>query len=200
MIFLRKIYYFPLLVLGKSQHIFHYLRFLCSYSGAISHLKIGKNNLFPVCVSRRYMRGSLFIGDNNCFGFSPAGKFGNGEILLQPRTRESVLRIGNHCRFSNSVSIICCCNIEIGDHLLCGDGVSIIDSDFHGTSPDRICRESNCAPVKIGNNVWIGSRSLILKGVSIGDNAVIGAMSLVTRDVPANTVVGGNPAKILREI
>jgi maltose O-acetyltransferase len=54
------------------------------------------------------------------------------------------------------------------------------------------------APVTIGNDCWIGGRAIICPGVSIGDNVVVGAGSVVTKDVPSNVVVGGNPAKILR--
>jgi acetyltransferase-like isoleucine patch superfamily enzyme len=54
--------------------------------------------------------------------------------------------------------------------------------------------------VIIGNNVWLGSRSIILKGVTIGDNSVIGAMSLVTKDIPPNSVAGGIPAKVIRTL
>lgn len=55
-------------------------------------------------------------------------------------------------------------------------------------------------PVKIGNNVWIGGRAVIVPGVTIGDNAVIAAGAVVTKDVPAGAVVGGNPAKIIKTI
>ena len=54
--------------------------------------------------------------------------------------------------------------------------------------------------VKIGNNVWIGERSMILKGVEIGDGAVVAGASVVTKSVPANTVVAGNPAKIIKKL
>lgn len=55
-------------------------------------------------------------------------------------------------------------------------------------------------PVKIGRNVWIGSNSTILPGVTVGDNAVIGAGSVVTKDIPENTVFAGNPAKFIKNI
>lgn len=58
----------------------------------------------------------------------------------------------------------------------------------------------NSKPVKIGNDVWIGGRAVILPGVTIGDNSVIGAGSLVSRDIPANVVAVGNPCKFLKTI
>ena len=65
---------------------------------------------------------------------------------------------------------------------------------------DRLDNIGTGAPITIGDGVWIGGSSIILAGVTIGDNAVIGAGSVVTRDVPKNAVVAGNPAKIIRYI
>lgn len=56
----------------------------------------------------------------------------------------------------------------------------------------------NISPVRIGNNVWIGVRVIILKGINIGDNSIIGAGSVVTKNVPNNSIVVGNPAKVIR--
>lgn len=149
-------------------------------------------------VSRRYASGIIHIGDRNTFGYAPAGF--HGEILLQPRGKDAVIKIGSDCYFSNSISIVCCRSIEIGDHFLCGDRVTIVDCDFHGIAPGRQMTDENFASVKIGNNVWLGSEVTILKGVTIGDNAVIGAKSLVTKNIPANCIAAGVPAKVIRMI
>ena len=100
--------------------------------------------------------------------------------------------------------------IEIGSHCLVSWNVGIADSDFHPLAPaqrlidaqalapffkDRPPRPKlKTAPVIIGNNVWIGMNAIILKGVTIGENSVVAAGSVVTKSVPANTVVAGNPA------
>lgn len=68
-----------------------------------------------------------------------------------------------------------------------------------GIHPDVYTGIPN-APVIIKNSVWIGVNSVILKGVTIGEGAIVGAGSVVTKDVPAWTIVGGNPAKVIREI
>jgi acetyltransferase-like isoleucine patch superfamily enzyme len=100
--------------------------------------------------------------------------------------------------------------IDIGSYCLISWGVGIADSDFHPLEPaqrlvdaqalapflkDRPPRPKlKTAPVKIGDNVWIGMNAVILKGVTIGDNSVVAAGAVVTKSVPANTIVAGNPA------
>lgn len=93
--------------------------------------------------------------------------------------------------------------IVIGDHCLIGPGVHIYAGN-HPVNPKYRCITDKeyyqyTAPVTLGNNVWIGGKATICPGVTIGENAVVGAGSIVTKDVPANTVVAGNPAKIIRD-
>ena len=61
-------------------------------------------------------------------------------------------------------------------------------------------RDETAKPVRLGDNVWLGDRSTVLKGVTIGDNSIVAASSVVTKDVPANVIVAGNPAVIVREL
>lgn len=88
--------------------------------------------------------------------------------------------------------------IEIGNNVLIGQQV-VIATLNHDLAPEK---RGNMipAPVKIGNNVWIGSHATILAGVTIGDNAVVAAGAVVTKDVSANTVVAGVPAKVIKNI
>ena len=88
--------------------------------------------------------------------------------------------------------------IEIGDNVLIGQQV-VIATINHDLTPS-IRANMFPAPVKIGNSVWIGAHATILSGVTIGDNAVIAAGAVVTKDVPANAIVGGVPAKIIKQI
>lgn len=115
------------------------------------------------------------------------------------------IKIGNNCHIGEFTHITSCNNIEIGDNLLTGRYVYISDNS-HGTAnfsqmkihpANRFLYSKG--PIKIGNNVWIGESARILAGVSIGDGAIIGANSVVTKDVPAYSVVGGIPAKVLKE-
>lgn len=90
--------------------------------------------------------------------------------------------------------------IEIGNDTLIGANTYIFDNDFHAI--DSIARAADdytqvrAVPVRIGSNVFIGTRCIILKGVSIGDNTIIGAGSVVTQSIPANAVASGNPCTV----
>ncbi len=104
--------------------------------------------------------------------------------------------------------------IEIGAYCLVSWGVGMADSDFHPLEPaqrlidaqalapyfkDRPPRPKlKTAPVKIGDNVWIGMNAVILKGVTIGDNSIVAAGAVVTKRIPANTIVAGNPAAVVK--
>ena len=91
--------------------------------------------------------------------------------------------------------------VVIGNDCLIGDSVAIYDADFHNLSPERRRdQQFPTAPIILGNNIWIGSRAMILKGVTVGDHSVIGAMSIVTKSIPPRTLVAGNPARIVREL
>ena len=88
--------------------------------------------------------------------------------------------------------------MTIGDGCQIGHDV-VFATLNHGLSPEKR-KTTYPAPIVLGNNVWIGSNATILQGVTIGDNAVVAAGAVVTKDVAANTVVGGVPAKIMRYI
>ena len=100
----------------------------------------------------------------------------------------------------NGVSIGDRTEIHVGKEIIIGDGTliawdcCIMDRDYHNIGEKEIMK-----PVHIGSRVWVGCKATILKGVTIGDGAVIAAGAVVTKDVPANALVGGNPAKIIRE-
>lgn len=86
-------------------------------------------------------------------------------------------------------------SVKIGGNCSIAWDVCILDRDYHALNSTDEVRK----PVIIGDNVWIGCKVIIVKGVSIGDGAVIAAGSVVVRDVPANALVAGNPAKIVKE-
>jgi len=87
-------------------------------------------------------------------------------------------------------------SVSLGHNVFISENSTIRDSDNHWISGGA---GGNSAPINIGNNVWIGINVTILKGVTIGDGAVVAANSLVNKAVPPNTLVGGVPAKVIRE-
>ena len=92
------------------------------------------------------------------------------------------------------------CEIRIGDNCFIAPGVHIYTATHPLNPTERISGVEYGLPVKIGDNVWIGGRAIINPGVTIGNNVVIASGAVVTRDVPDNVVVGGNPAKIMKQI
>ncbi len=133
---------------------------------------------------------------------------------------EGKISIGNRTFIGNS-TFVCIHEISIGDDVMIAWGCTIVDNDSHsiywdnrkndvlswkkGIEQNQIGRYKNWsvverASVKIGDKAWIGFNSIILKGISIGEGAVVAAGSVVTKDVPAFTLVGGNPARIIKEL
>lgn len=130
--------------------------------------------------------------------------------LIFDRDNASIL-IGKRVFISGS--IIAAQRIEIGDDVLISWGTTVVDHNSHSISfSERIndavdwmvdkkdWSDVKISPVKICDKVWIGFNAIILKGVTIGEGSVVGAGAVVTKDVPPWTIVGGNPARIIREI
>ncbi len=111
---------------------------------------------------------------------------------------------GKNIKIGKNVFINACCKfqdqggIEIGNGVLIGHNVTLATLN-HDERP-QFRQNIYPKPIKIGDNVWIGSNAAILAGVTIGNGAIVGANAVVTRDVPDNTVVAGIPAKIMRKV
>jgi len=111
---------------------------------------------------------------------------------------------GKNIKIGKNVFINACCRfqdqggIEIGDGSLIGHNTTIATLN-HDFNPDKRAN-LHPSPVKIGKNVWIGSDCTILPGVEIGDGAVIGAGSVVTKNIPANSIAVGSPARVIKQI
>lgn len=108
---------------------------------------------------------------------------------------QALVKIGNNVAIGDRTEIHAGKNVSIGDNSIIAWDCCIMDRDYHKIEGDKELPK----PVIIGKNVWIGCRVLILKGVTVGDGAVIAAGSVVTKDVPPCAVVGGNPARVLKE-
>lgn len=108
------------------------------------------------------------------------------------------ISIGSYCLICPGVRISSGSQITIGDNCMMASGVYITDADWHGIY-DR-AGFGRTLPISISDNVWIGDRAMICKGVSIGENSIIGAGSVVLSPVPANVIAAGNPARVLRTL
>lgn len=110
--------------------------------------------------------------------------------------------IGKNCKISSHTFI--CEGVTIDDNVFIGHGVTFINDKYpRATNPSGGLQTETdwvCVPTKIEKGVSIGSGSTLLCGVTVGQNAIIGAGSMVIRDVPADVIAAGNPAKILRKI
>jgi acetyltransferase-like isoleucine patch superfamily enzyme len=150
--------------------------------------------------------GYLKIGDNckinSSTNSNPIGR--NTPSMLIVRDGAQLI-IGNNVGMSGS-TIICHKEVNIGDNVKIGGNACIYDTDFHSlNSNERAITEEDKSKTKskkviLENNVFIGAHSTILKGVTIGENSIVGACSLVSKDVPANEIWGGNPATFIRKL
>lgn len=118
---------------------------------------------------------------------------------------EGKLVIGDNVGMS-AIAIICNHEIEIGNNVTIGGNTVIYDTDFHSLNPQKRLdknkdkKEAKWGKVSIGDNVFIGAHSTILKGVEIGKNSIIGACSVVAKDIPSNEIWAGNPAKFISNV
>jgi acetyltransferase-like isoleucine patch superfamily enzyme len=149
-------------------------------------------------------------GSQMCFGHglslrstvtsNPLGP--NHPVILCTWKPDSVLEVGKN--FAMTGGSICAAEkVVIGNNVVVGANCTIVDTDFHPLDPEyrsQHPQESTTAPIIIEDDVFIGMNCLVLKGVTIGHGSVIGAGSVVTKDIPPGVIVGGNPARIIREI
>lgn len=124
--------------------------------------------------------------------------FGEGSFVSAPISGvdPANVKIGSHVGIMPGCLFMASGGITIDDDVRIGANVQLI-SNNHDLHNRNII---TCLPIHICRNAWIGAGATILRGVTIGENSVVGAMTVVTKDVPANTIVVGNPARVIREI
>jgi acetyltransferase-like isoleucine patch superfamily enzyme len=168
------------------------------YSGIV---RAGRNCVFGRNLYVRSPKDRIAVGDN-CFLDCRMYCFEQGTI-----------QIGSHSSIRYNTRIGAVNKITIGDHVIISNHVTIMDNNNHPVHPEQRLKMvhsgygselwswkyAEAKEVRIGNNVWIGEGARINKGVSIGDGSVVAAGAIVTKDVPPNCVVAGNPAVIVKE-
>lgn len=174
------------------------------YTDILSNCKIIKSGKVKISQPALFLgNGKIFLKNKVHLGFSKSAYFYSTYCYLETRGENSEIIIGENTYINNNCNIVAAdANIEIGNNCVIGQNFKCFSSDFHGikkedrNNPEKIKNGS----VKIGNDVFIGCDVTILKGVTIGDGCVIGAGSVVTKSFDANSIIAGNPAKLIKEI
>jgi acetyltransferase-like isoleucine patch superfamily enzyme len=109
------------------------------------------------------------------------------------------IRIGDYALLCPGVRIDSAARVTVGTATMIAAGAYLTDADWHGLY-DRTALIGTARPIELGENVWIGDGAIVCKGVTIGANSVVAAGAVVARDVPADVIVAGNPARVVKEL
>lgn len=160
---------------------------------------------YYVSKMRHLSPGKLIIGKNfHCSNIPSANSIGTIQPCVFDYAKpNSIIEIGDNVGITGSTINASCC-IKIGNNVLIGSGCLITDTDSHPINwKDRISNDDSktkSKPIVIEDNVFIGARSIILKGVTIGRCSIVGAGSVVTQSIPPNVIACGNPAKVVKKL
>lgn len=160
--------------------------------------------LYPACSISYFGERSITIGEGT-----------HVNSALEVQRNGGSISIGKRCYLGDNTRIWAAESIEIGDDVMVAHNSNIFDSNTHPvdveermTDKDAILTRGGredfptlgSSPVKICDKAWIGCNCCVMKGVTVGEGAIVGAGSVVTRDVPAYTVVAGNPARVVKKL
>lgn len=169
-------------------------------------VKYGRNVLLkgvPVIFNAKGAKLEIGEGSiiNSSFLSNLVGLY--SRTIIVTRVSGAEIKIGKNVGISGA-TIYARNRIEIGDATMLGGNVKILDNDFHPIKPeDRHSQDKSkirARPVIIGKNCFIGVNAIILKGTELGDNCVVGAGAVVVGKFPANSIIVGNPAKVIRTL
>lgn len=175
------------------------------YSGYVSRkfCYFGKNTILD--YDQVLIRGEKYIKIGADCYIGKGGQITATDTYCGERWTPEII-IGNNCKIGTYSHISAIKGIYIGDNVLTGKSILITDN-AHGRSeramldiPPKLRPLSSVGPVRIGDNVWIGDKASIMPGVTIGKGSIVAANSVVTRDVPPYCVVGGVPAKVMKQV
>jgi acetyltransferase-like isoleucine patch superfamily enzyme len=158
-----------------------------------------------VLLRRRGLRAGLVTCEGRLPVVHAGGRARIGRLALRGFTAPvelgavegGELTVGDRVFVNQGASIVASLSIRSGDDVRIGDHVGVYDSDHHPLEQGAPVRR---APVTIGRNAWLARGAIVLPGVTIGEHAVVAAGAVVTDDVPARSLVAGNPARVVREL
>jgi acetyltransferase-like isoleucine patch superfamily enzyme len=161
--------------------------------------------LLTVAGWRWRTSGMLFLGRGLELQVGRSGEISFGRFVwigdgTKIRCHEGAVEIGDKTVFGQECTISAYQRVRIGEQCVIADRAMFIDFDHGVAEVERPIRVQGIykRDTVVGSNVWVGYGACVLRGVRVGDNAVIGTNAVVTKDVPANAVVGGVPAKVIR--
>jgi maltose O-acetyltransferase len=171
------------------------------------------NNVGAVLRARWYLRGATSLGARVRVWGRPVVN-NHGQMIIRDRVRlvstvatlelsagaGATLEIGEGTFVNYGCSIAATKLVSIGAGCSIGTHVIIIDTDFHELDPERRDQRPPSRPVVLEDNVWIGARAIILRGVTIGAGSAVGAGSVVTRNIPPRSLAVGQPARVIRRL
>lgn len=145
--------------------------------------------------------GQIKFGANVRIGVRDSPSFYNSYAYIEARTANASISFGSNVSINNQFTVVSESSVIIKDEVLIGLNCAIYDSNFHDLDVgNRKKSDPHPQQVIIERNVFVGSNVTILKGVIIGENSVVATGTIVTKSFPANVVIGGSPAKIIRSL
>lgn len=193
----------PWIALYMIERLLWYPAIRLTFAGA--GVRWGRRwQIFGRPVIQRHRQSTMTLGDGlilrSTVRSNPLGAA--HPVVLSTRRPGAALRIGDNFGMTGGV-IVAEQRIEIGHNVMLGANCMIIDSDFHPLDP--VQRRTHpmagaTAPIVIEDDVFVGTNTLVLKGVTIGARSVVGAGSVVTRDIPPGVIAAGNPARVIRAL
>ncbi len=168
---------------------------------------------FAVLRAKWYLRSATLLGQKIRLWGKPYIT-NEGQIIIHDRVRfsstvvpvelgtgpDGIIEIGEGTYINYGASIGATKQVTIGRDCNIGTYVTLIDNDFHRLEPERRHETPESMPIILEDNVWIGAKAIVLRGVRIGTGSVIGAGSVVTKDIPPRSLAAGVPAKVIKQL
>jgi acetyltransferase-like isoleucine patch superfamily enzyme len=189
-----------------KKSIATYIRAFCYLSYAFFH--------YHLSLKRKFSRiGGVPViwGIRNLIVYGPNISIGKNVIIvaadgyrtnlssLKMGGREGRITIGDNVLIMNGVRVSSASSITIGDGCMLANHCYLTDADWHDIH-DRTSAPGGTRPIVLERGAWVGDSAIVCKGVRVGENSIIGAGAVVTRDVPPNAVVAGNPARVVKRL